>query len=370
MRIAVAIAFGASMLGWLARDLNDTSRIPNYYPSSYSGLIRNARSEGELVIYSNLRSLPLQNNLLGGFKKLYPFIKVTDADGDGATLTRRFAREIAGNNQSADLVLSSTMDLQEKLINDGYALPYASPETPQLEPWAHWKDLGYGITSEPVAFVYNSTFVAPLDMAHTHAGLEKVLREKAARYTNHVATYDPHRSQVGMLFLTQDIQATPDAWNLFKVLGSVKARTYSTSAEMLENLSRGEQWIAYDAIASYAAALKERHPSLTVVFPTDYTLSMSRVAFISASARHPACAKLFLDYLLSRAGQEVLGQYGMGSTRTGMNHLTTGHSARIRAIRIGPGLLAALDSLVRAQFFRRWNAIGMQPANAPEKTHD
>jgi iron(III) transport system substrate-binding protein len=43
-----------------------------------------------------------------------------------------------------------------------------------------------------------------------------------------------------------------------------------------------------------------------MVYPTDYTLVLSRVAFVSASAKNPNAAKLFLDYLLSKRGQEIL----------------------------------------------------------------
>ena len=68
------------------------------------------------------------------------------------------------------------MDLQEKLINDGFSLSYATPEMPYLASWAHWQDLGYGVTLEPIAFVYNRNFVSGSEMPHTHAGLRDLLR--------------------------------------------------------------------------------------------------------------------------------------------------------------------------------------------------
>jgi iron(III) transport system substrate-binding protein len=42
------------------------------------------------------------------------------------------------------------MDLQAKLINDGYAQGYLSPEKPALPATAVWKNMGYGVTAEPV----------------------------------------------------------------------------------------------------------------------------------------------------------------------------------------------------------------------------
>ena len=40
--------------------------------------------------------------------------------------------------------------------------------------------------------------------------------------------------------------------------------------------------------------------------PKDYTLVTSRVAFISAKAKNPNAAQLFLDYLLSKRGQTII----------------------------------------------------------------
>ncbi|HEY4276185.1 MAG TPA: ABC transporter substrate-binding protein [Rhizomicrobium sp.] len=340
----------------------DTAQ-PDYYPWSYSSLVRAARHDEHLVIYSNLRSQPLRDGLLASFHKLYPFIHVTDVDGDGASLSLRFARETAAQRPSADLVLSSAMDLQEKLINDGYAQPYASPEVAFLPSWAHWKDLGYGTTYEPVVFVYNKRFIPKNEMANTHAAFEKLLKDHMQEFQGRVATYDPHQSAVGMLFLLQDTHATRDAWNLFKLFGDVQARTYNTSLAMMQHLSKGEQWIAYNVIGSYARELQRENPDLEIVYPADYVLTMSRVAFISARAAHPAAAKLFLDFLLSRTGQSYLIHYGMGSLRTDVNSMAGHPMSRAQAIRIGPGLLAGLDSIVRAQFFRRWEEVNIPPAN-------
>ena len=40
--------------------------------------------------------------------------------------------------------------------------------------------------------------------------------------------------------------------------------------------------------------------------PKDYTLVTSRVVFIPKGAKNPNAAKLFLDYLLSKRGQDII----------------------------------------------------------------
>ena len=331
--------------------------LQDSYPRSYADIVAAAGAEKQLVVYNTVHADPAVKDILSAFRQRYPFITVQDSDDDAALTYKRFVGELAAGRPSADFIWSSAMDLQEKLINDGYAQPYASPEMPYLPSWAHWQDLGYGVSLEPVAIVYNSRFLSGEEMPRTHAGLRDMLRDQAEKFHGRVAIYDPEKSEVGMLFLSQDVRVTRDTWTLFDTFGALDAKTYSTSRDMLLSILAGEQWIGYDVIASYAVEMQKRHPELVIVYPSDYVLTMSRVGFIAASARHPNAAKLFLDFLLSRVGQEKLKSHGMGSVRAdigvpqGQGRLD---AVRTQAIRIGPGLLSDLDSLVRAQFLRRW----------------
>jgi iron(III) transport system substrate-binding protein len=316
-----------------------------------------ARQERQLVIYGVMHADAAVNDLLVHFQRRYPFVEIQNYDGDGAKTYRRFLTEVRAGKPTADFLWSSAMDLQEKLINDGFSMAYASPEMPALPGWAHWQDLGYGVTLEPIAFVYNRKYLKSWEMPRTHAELNAMLSHQTQRFQGRVAAYNPEKSEVGMLLSSQDIRVTRDSWNLFDTLGAVDARLYETSRDMLLNILQGNQWMGYNVIASYAVDMQKAHPELVVVYPTDYVLELSRVAFVTAQARHPATAKLFLDFLLSREGQGILKRHGMGPVR---NDLTvSSEQARIdpirtQAIRIGPGLLSDLDSLVRAQFLRRW----------------
>jgi len=337
-----------------------TAGIYNGYSQPYDGIIAAAHNEKILVAYSTLHDDTELAELLNAFRREYPFITVRNSDGDSAWTYRRFTQEAKEGSSSADILWGPAMDLQEKLINDGYAQPYTSPEMAYLPSWAHWKDLGYGVTLEPIAFIYNRKYILPQEMPKTHSGLRDFLRHNMRRLQGRVALYNPERSEVGMLLLSQDIRVTPDNWDLFDTFGQVDAVGYGTSGQMLNHIINGDQWIGYDAIASYALEMRKTHPELIVVYPSDYVLLMSRVAFISARALHPNSARLFLDFLLSRAGQTILKKHGMGSVRDDVGvppEQSRLKVVRTQAIRIGPGLLADLDSLVRAQFLRRWSHL-------------
>ncbi len=336
---------------------------PGHDPAAHGEVVDAARREGRLAIYSVIHANAATDDLLGAFHRLYPFIRIVNSDDDALRTYQRFRREVDAGRPSADFIWSPAMDLQEKLINDGFSLSYASPEIGSLPAWAHWQELGYGVTLEPIATVYNSRYLGAADMPRTHVGLRDMLRSQAGRFRGRVAVYDPQASEVGMLLLSQDVRVTRDSWSLFDALGGVDAHLFNTSRDMLASIVRGDQWIGYDVIASYAEELRKAHPELVVIYPSDYVLVLSRVAFIPATSSHPNAARLFLDFLLSRQGQTILRAHGMGPVRTDIAPLEKlrFNPIRTQAIRIGPGLLSDLDSLVRAQFLRRWQQ-GRGPA--------
>jgi iron(III) transport system substrate-binding protein len=328
------------------------------------GLVQAARAEKDLVIYGVVQADFTLSGVVDAFQRLYPFIHIISASDGGGPPYQRFRQEISAGHPSADFIWNLAMDIQEKFINDGYSLAYTSPEVPNLQPWAHWQNLGYGIGQVPVAFVYNSRFLNSREMPNTHAGLKMMLDRQPDKFRGRVAIYEPATSDIGMLLLSQDIRVTGDNWGLFDTFRSSNSPGYTGSREILRHVLSGDQWIGYDVVSSFALEMQKTHPELVIVYPSDYALLISRVAFISASAKHPGTAKLFLDFLLSRDGQKILARHGLGTVRTDVALARDGPAidpVRTQPIRIGPGLLSDLDSLVRAQFLRRWNQNRASP---------
>jgi iron(III) transport system substrate-binding protein len=330
------------------------ARVPQGYPRSYEKTVETANKEGRLSIYSTADAREVAN-LLRDFRSLFPKISVEYSDLNSTELYSRFIAEVAAREGTADLLWSSAMDLQIKLVNDGYAQPYSSPEKPNLPAWAIWKNEAYGTTAEPIVMVYNKRLMPPADVPHTHADLERLLRTSSA-YVGKIATYNPESSGTGFLYITQDLQVTRDTWPLVRAMGRSKLQLYTSTGAMLERVVSGEHLLAYNMLGSYALERQARDPSIGVVLPTDYTLVVSRIALIPAEARNPEAAKLFLDYLLSRRGQTQLASKHMTPVRTDVPAPPEArpNSDRARAIRVGPELLANLDQIKRLRFLKDW----------------
>ena len=335
------------------------AQVPPGYPADYAKIVDAAKKEGKVVIYSTTDAASA-NPLVKDFEALYPGIKIEYSDLNSTELYNRFIAESAANNGTGDVIWSSAMDLQVKLVADGQAAAYASPEIKALPKWAVWKDAAYGTTYEPIAFVYNKRLMPEADVPKDHTALLKLLEAKADFYKGKITAYDPERSGVGYLFCNEDIKNFPAAWDLFKAFGKTGAKLYTSAGAMMERVTSGEHLIAYGIFGSYALNRAKKDPNLGIVLPSDYTMVTSRVAFIAKQAKHPNAAKLFLDYMLSKRGQEVIAKADLYSLRADvegeatLKQVTKLIGDKARPVPIDATLLENLDQTKRLAFLSKW----------------
>ena len=321
-------------------------------------LAADAAREGQLVIWSST-DRPAVDALLADFHARHPAVAIDYRDVPAQPAHELVERRARGGGAMPDFLWTSGMDLQIKLVNDGYALRYASPERPALPDWANWKNEAWGVTAEPIVMVYNRRLLPAAMVPTSHADLLQLLESRPALLRGRVATYDIAHSAVGYLYLSQDAAASRLAWPMVRALGANGVRLFRASEQIISDVSAGRSVIGYNVVGSYAIAEMRRNPNLAVVLPADYTLLMSRIAVIPAKAAHPAAARLFLDYLLSRDGQAHLVARAMPSVRRDM---VVPPSLRIpdalrREIRVGPALLVVQDQLTRHRFLGEWKRL-------------
>lgn len=327
---------------------------------AYSADVAGAQKEGRLVVYSSTDSASAEP-LLQDFKSLYPSIQVEYNDLNTTEIYNRFIAEAAAGAGTADFLWSSAMDLQLQLVNNGTGQSYASPEMAQIPKWAVWQNQAYGTTFEPVTMTYNKRLLPQDALPTSHADLIRLLKEKSAVFKGKLATFDPEKSGVGFLLATQDLKITPTFWDLAKAMGGVDVKVYTSTGAMLEKVSSGEHTLAYNIIGSYGLLRQQKDPSIGLVFPKDYTLAFSRIAFIPKAARHPNAGKLFLDYILSKRAQTIMANksliYALRSDVEGQAtaaNLTKEMGKALKPIEVSPDLLAALDKNKRLDFLKRW----------------
>ena len=337
-----------------------SAQVPAGYPANYTDTIAAAKKEGKVVIYSTTDTAAA-NPLIKDFAALYPGISVEYNDMNSTEVYNRFISERAAGGGSADVLWSSAMDLQIKLVSDGNAMAYTSPEVPHLPAWSVWKNEAYGSTYEPIAIVYNKRLLSGDEIPQSHADLLRVMAQKADKLKGKITTYDIEKSGVGFLLITQDSQHNPAFWNLVRALGVAGPRFQSSAGTMMERISSGENLLGFNIFGSYAALRAKKDPSIGIVYPRDYTLVMSRVMFVSKAAKNPNAAKLWLDYILSKRGQTIVAnQSELGSIRADVEGEMTAAGlaktlgATVKPIPVSAELLGYLDQTRRLDFLKKW----------------
>ncbi|WP_170771241.1 ABC transporter substrate-binding protein [Ruegeria lacuscaerulensis] len=308
-------------------------------------LVFNDGAEGAHLRIISSTDTVLFAPLIEGFVARNPSISVEYFVSGTADIDRR----VRASPDAFDIVVSSAMDLQLKLANDGFALALKDIEAPH---WTQWHQSLFAFTTEPAAIVINREAFEGQDIPHTRQSLIEALRERPEEFRGKVGTYDVRESGLGYLFATQDARASETYWRLMEVMGGLDVRLYCCSGEMINDLADGKILVAYNVLGSYAAVRAERKDALEVIFPTDFQTTMMRTALVSEETQEPDAAEAFINYLIT---EKPVAQDSPSS----LPPLVLQNGATDReTIGLNPSLLTFLDDLKRKKFLSAWeNAV-------------
>jgi iron(III) transport system substrate-binding protein len=356
MSMAAAAALALAMAPATAM----AQTVPEGYPANYKDIVAAAGKEGKVVVYSSTDSASAEP-LLKAFRAAYPNVNVEYNDLNTTEIYNRFIGEAAANAGTADVLWSSAMDLQIKLVSEGYTQSYKSPEAAKLPDWAIYKDQAWGTTFEPVVFAYNKRLLPADAVPQSHADFVRIVKAKPQLFKGKVTAYDPEKSGLGFLFITQDAKLDPSFWDLAKAMGGENGKFYSSTGAMMERVASGEHLLGYNFIGSYVVLRQKKDADLAIVYPQDYTLTFSRIALIPKAAKEPNAAKLFLDFVLSKKGQTILAnEADVFAIRDDVEGEATAAALKkrlgdkLKPIPVNDSLLEALEPTKRIQILRRW----------------
>ncbi|CUI39286.1 ABC transporter substrate-binding protein [Cognatishimia activa] len=267
------------------------------------------------------------------------------------TSTAELNRIVRENPSGYDVVISSAMDLQLKLANDGFAKELTVDGLPD---WAKWRSSLFAFTTEPAAIVMNKKAFPDGRIPQTRQELIQAMRDRPEEFSGRIGTYDVRESGLGYLFATQDARASETYWRLTEVMGSLKARLYCCSSAMIDDLVTGELAVAYNVLGSYAKARQDTSDQLQIVLPSDFPTTMMRTALVSAQSSQPQIAEDFVQHLISL--QTGSTDNNMPLPPLDVENAVTGRSN----IALEPALMTYLDRLKRRNFLKEWESAIIQ----------
>jgi iron(III) transport system substrate-binding protein len=261
-------------------------------------LIENARKEGTVTFYAatNLRDT---QEVVAGFNKRYPFIKVAFSSLGGPGVLNKISTEYRAGAYQADVV-NLTGTYVPELIDKKILARYRSPMLPFLrkgfvDPEGYWP----GVYAIGYTVIYNARRVPANDIPKRY---EDLLNPRWK--DNMIMDMEAHDLLAGLIDLWGENKATA----FLRRLASEQRVRFSRQSHsfMTQLVATGEHDLIVDGYVHNAVAFKEKAAPLDFVMmnPT-FIRPPSTIAIASRSA-HPHAAALLLDYHLSKEASEIM----------------------------------------------------------------
>jgi iron(III) transport system substrate-binding protein len=284
--------------------LDQINRLPE--KARGEALEKEARREGELIWYAAMGS-DRAGELTKVFESKHPYVKVRFQPGGAARQLEQLLVEHRAKKHRADII-NTRRSFVGVMAKAGAIARYHTPLRSALRDGFTDKE-GFinGIYAQPRGFLFNTRMVAKHNAPQSFEDL-----------------LDPRwKEKLGLETTDYDWLAS-----LIDVYGRSKALEYAGKlAKQLLHMRRGttllsqlvvagEFPVVIDAFPEEALQLKNARAPVDFVFPEPFVpVKTPTTVSISAGAPHPHAAALFVDFLLSRPGQELLAGQGRWVSR-------------------------------------------------------
>jgi iron(III) transport system substrate-binding protein len=276
------------------------------FPTSAAGLYAAAKKEGEVVWYT-ASSDP---ELAAGFEKAYPGIKVDVVAVSGTGMVTRLGAEQKGDKFTADVV--NGVASSEIVLKNANALqPYTPPDQAPL-PTGITLPTGYNTVAFALTTVitYNPKTVAKLGIP-----APTTVSDFANPKWSHQVSIDPIDVE-WYLDLAQSLGSQSAAKALMQKVGKNNPLFVSSHTSAVMGVQAGDPAAAISAYGYKVAPLAKKDPTdVALVNPNPLPTILNLINLVR-NAPHPNAARLLIDWLASKAGQEVVvNQTGRTSLR-------------------------------------------------------
>lgn len=258
-------------------------------------LIAGAKSEGKLVIYASAAAPQLQM-YLAAFGKRYPFLKTEYFRTDKQKLVTRVLLEEQAKQRLADVIHTSVIEThilkKRGALSRHVPLESASYPSQYKDPEGFWTS----VYASGTLMGFNTRQVKRIEAPKTYEELLNPRWKNAMGIDNTKIEWFAMLAKLkGRGFMeklaAQNSQVMAGNTNLLNLLAAgefaIMAGVYEYSVDNMKNKGAPVDWIGLEPVITYTVA-----------------------ASLPSQPAHPFAAKLFIEWLLSKEGQEVINQYG------------------------------------------------------------
>jgi iron(III) transport system substrate-binding protein len=288
-----------------------------------------AKKEKELTWYTAHYNTETAAGLCQGFEKKYPGIACKYIRTTAQVAYQRLAQDQKAGIAQASVISSTDVGHYAKMKQDGWLQPYRPKNLGELadafKPFNDPDDLYVATAAGLILLTYNTTVVSAAEAPKRWADLTD------PRWKGKVSIGHPGFSGYVGTWVVQMRKLF--GWEYFKRLELNKPRIGRSINDTVTMLNAKESWVAAGPSATTLESRAKGNP-LAVVYPEDGAVLMVSPSGILKNAPAPNAARLFIEYLLSRQGNEVAVQHFQDPVNRHVKPLAGGRSiADVKTIR-------------------------------------
>jgi iron(III) transport system substrate-binding protein len=259
-------------------------------------MLDGAKKEGRLVLYTGMdtdEAILYTNE----FTKRYPFIKADIFRSSGEKVQARFLVEHRANVHNADIFQTSIVQVYQ-LKNAGLLSKYISEESRGYADG--FKDSqGYWTAFYLIPYVigYNTKLVAPKDVPTSYEDL------LSPRWKNQIGL---EAEEYQWFYHLLQIMGKEKGFDYMKKLAGQSLQMRKGHTLLAQLVAAGETALAVVVYSNRVERMKNSGAPIDWVRFKGPTITVINAISIPEKAPHPNAAKLFVDFVLSRAGQNLL----------------------------------------------------------------
>jgi iron(III) transport system substrate-binding protein len=263
---------------------------------------------GKLMLYT---SVPIDtiNSVKAEFKERQPGIELNIFRSGTGTVMGRIYNEIDEGQIQADLIWVADFTVGEELKNRGQLLKYKSPQADNIISFLKDKDdYYYAARLLNMIIAYNTD---------SEKKIPKSYRDLLnPEYKERIGLADPSYSGAALYTVITLAQSEEFGWDYFVRLYENETQIIKGNASLIQAIADGELDMGI-TIDFMVRDLKNKNPETPIdyIFPEEGVVLVPSPIAITKDCQNLPAAKIFIDFILSKEGQEFLTAQGITPVR-------------------------------------------------------
>lgn len=272
-------------------------------PSSVTlELIKAAKKEGKVVFYTST-DIQVAEGLAKAFEAKYPGITAQIERTGAERVLQRIVQEYASNIHVVDAVDSADIVHFVYWKRQGWLAAYVPEDVARWPASARDADGFYAAPRATFSVIgYNTAQLTPENAPTSYADLLD------AKWKGKIVKAHPASS--GNCMTATFVLSQLLGWEYFKQLSGQRVMQVQAATDAPKKLVLGERQVMFDGTEYTTLLAKAKGAPVAIVFPREGSPLVAGGSGVMKDAPHPNAARLFISFLFSREGQQLLVDKG------------------------------------------------------------